>query len=378
MGIRYLSKFSGIGGFELGIQRAYRAAQAKRQIQGTADSDMSGHDEKLMASEPLCVGFSEIDKYAKSIYQKHFKEHRDYGCARSINEKELPDFDMLVGGFPCQAFSVAGRRGGFSDTRGTLFFEIARIAREKQPRILLLENVKGLLSHNKGYTFATILNALDEIGYDAEWQVLNSTDFGIPHNRERTYIVGHLRGTGTRQVFPLRRADAAVIGEHKEATRLIPATVDKVDKQGSVYLHKFNKVNANCLCARDAKGLCRSYNVILESPDIIKTATAGNSRPQRVNTIDRSSVTIAATIGGGGAGTGLYAIPALDKDAYDGCRIRRLTPTECERLQGFPDGWTAEGVTGAISDTQRYKCLGNAVTTNVVEAVASELLECLA
>src|SRR5690606_37494355 len=111
--------------------------------------------------------------------------------------------DLITGGFPCQAFSFAGKRRGFEDTRGTMFFEIARIAKQIEPRFLLLENVKGLLSHDKGRTFAIILSTLDELGYDVEWQVLNSKDFGVPQNRERVFIVGHSRGAGGREVFPI-------------------------------------------------------------------------------------------------------------------------------------------------------------------------------
>src|SRR5690625_4270329 len=111
--------------------------------------------------------------------------------------------DVITGGFPCQAFSIAGQRKGFDDTRGTLFFEIARFASILRPSYLLLENVKGLLNHDSGNTFETILRTLDELGYDAEWGVLNSKDFGVPQNRERVFIVGHLRGASTRKVFPV-------------------------------------------------------------------------------------------------------------------------------------------------------------------------------
>lgn len=172
--MKYLSLFSGIGGFELGI-----------------------------GDRGECVGFSEIDPYAIQIYKRHFPQHKNYGDITKIKPEELPDFDFLCGGFPCQAFSVAGKRRGFKDTRGTMFFEVARIIREKSPRYLLLENVKGLLSHDEGRTFGTILRTLDELGYDAEWQVLNSKDFGVPQRRERVLIVGYLRGEPRPEVFPI-------------------------------------------------------------------------------------------------------------------------------------------------------------------------------
>ncbi len=171
--MKYFSTFSGIGGFELGL---------------------TGHE---------CIGFSEIDKYAVQIYQKHFPKHKNYGNIRDISTDTLPDFNLLCGGFPCQSFSIAGKRGGFDDTRGTLFFELARIARAKRPRYLFFENVKGLLSHDGGKTFDTIIRTIDELGYDCQWQVLNSKNFGVPQNRERVFIVGNRRGTRRPNVFPL-------------------------------------------------------------------------------------------------------------------------------------------------------------------------------
>lgn len=167
MEITYISLFSGIGGFEVGLQN-------------------SKHNFK-------CLGYSEIDKYATSIYSRHFPNHKYLGDATKIETKNLPDFDFLVGGFPCQAFSLAGKRRGFDDTRGTLFFEIARILKDKRPRYFLLENVKGLLSHNKGETFQTILKILSDIGYYVKWEVLNSKDFQVPQRRERVFIKGYSR-----------------------------------------------------------------------------------------------------------------------------------------------------------------------------------------
>ena len=173
--MKYLSLFSGIGGFELGIKQAYEInrntnVQKKREREKTSEGELQKNGKRLhpipsertLSSEdrnnelpnrsidegqPTCIGFSEIDKYAVQTYQKHFN-HKNYGNITTINDKELPDFDLLVGGFPCQSFSIAGKRKGFEDTRGTMFFEIVRIIKEKQPRLLLLENVIGLLSHD--------------------------------------------------------------------------------------------------------------------------------------------------------------------------------------------------------------------------------------
>ena len=311
--MKYFSTFSGIGGFELGIEAAYVDSANRAKNRGSKASQTKGdrkryqkikgadakrgrtgkhdHRSKPRQKPPACVGYSEIDTYAIEVYEKHFI-HKNYGDIRNINPKELPDFDLLVGGFPCQAFSIAGRRQGFADTRGTLFFEIARIVREKQPRLLLLENVKGLLSHNEGETFYTIIATLDELGYDLQWQVLNSKDYGVPQRRERVFIVGHLRGTTRPKVFPL--------GASPEELSEKP-----VPKSGGDGVQTLWKV--------------------------------GDSSRRR-------------------------------RTALGGYTVRRLTPLECERLQGFPDGWT-EG----LSDTQRYRCLGNAVTVNVITAIVERL-----
>ena len=151
------------------------------------------------------VGFCEIDPFARRAYEAIYdtKGELFFEDARKIVPEELPDIDLICGGFPCQSFSIAGKRGGFEDARGTLFFEIARIARVKRPKYLLLENVPGLLSHDGGRTFATILSTLSELGYDVAWQVLNSANFGVPQARKRVFIIGYLgeRSSGEIQAF---------------------------------------------------------------------------------------------------------------------------------------------------------------------------------
>lgn len=304
--MRYLSTFSGIGGAELGIERAYGKTSSPYNALGATPDDRR---KLLQGTEPpkaSCVGYSEIDKYAIQIYERHYPDHRNLGDITKVNAGELPDFDLLVGGFPCQAFSVAGKRQGFADTRGTLFFDLARILEAKRPQNFIFENVKGLLSHDGGRTFATIVCALDELGYCIEWQVLNSKDWGVPQNRERVYIVGHLGGEPARKVFPLVPAVGEGDGEHFTA--------------------------------------------------------AGINNPSRGYEMRRDGLSTCVRATEMGSKNFMYR-----KGDY---HIRRLTPKECERLQGFPDGWT-EGV----SDTQRYKTLGNAMTVNVVEAVISKLYD---
>ena len=350
--MKYFSMFSGIGGFELGIEKAmesinrrknggskeYKARNQRQRFQskkGKATENENRQCDEQLNSKPNkrtfnCIGFSEIDKYTIQTYQRHFPTHKNYGDATKINPEELPDFDMLCGGFPCQSFSIAGKRLGFKDTRGTLFFEIARIAERRKPKILFLENVKGLLSHNNGRTIAVILATLDELGYNAEWQVLNSKHFGVPQNRERVFIIGHLRGKSGKQVFPIGEGQEFF---DKERTRQqgkeqgICGTIDSrygaLRNTGEPYL---------CYSTKDSKMEIKQEYRVYEKEGVVSPIQ----------------------------GTFRKLVKQSD--------IRRLTPIECERLQGFPDGWT-EGV----SDTQRYKQLGNAVTVNVIEAIVRNI-----
>jgi DNA (cytosine-5)-methyltransferase 1 len=308
----YMSLFSGIGGFELGFPLHWQ-----------------------------CVGFCEIDKYASQIYLNRFSRHIQYGDITRINTAELPDFELLCGGFPCQAFSIAGKRRGFEDTRGTLFFQICRIAEDKRPRLLLLENVKGLLSHDQGQTFHTIIRSLDELGYDLQWQVLNSKNFGVPQSRERVFIVGHLRGTPRPQVFPLAENSAARSAKSK------------------------GKESEIATCRSGAKGRPDMTLPFVRVPEATKKGYAEARPGQAINLGYPNSKERRGRVGD--------IARTLDTGMQQytltwGGRVRRLTPVECERLQGFPDGWT-EG----ISDAQRYKCLGNAVTVNVIKAIAEKL-----
>ena len=171
--MKFFDLFAGIGGFRVGLEA-------------------HGHE---------CVGSCEIDKYARKIYGKNFGHEPEYKDVRDIDPKDIQDFDILCAGFPCQSFSLAGNRKGFEDTRGTLFFEIARLVKEKRPSILLLENVKGLLSHDKGETLSRILTILSKLGYQVEYRVLNSKDYGVPQNRERIFITGHLGGSSGSKIL---------------------------------------------------------------------------------------------------------------------------------------------------------------------------------
>lgn len=342
--IRYFSTFTGIGGMELGIQQAYESnnehayigkePEQKERPQGRVRA-ADKHRVQLHTrnrSAPLCVGYSEIDPYAIQIYEKFYPTHKNYGDITAINEKELPDFDLLVGGFPCQAFSIAGKRGGFEDTRGTLFFDLARILREKQPRLCMFENVKGLLSHDQGRTFTTIITTLDELGYDVQWQVINSKNHGVPQNRERIFIIGHLRGTSRPEVFPLGSSDAECAPEANE--------------QGC----------SSTLTGRSAGGQNRRGNYIVQLNEPIHS----NDRVYSPEGISPTLNTMQ-----GGARQPFVALGG------DGSTKNQATNADGVRTSAGIPG-PVDGI--GISDTQRYKTLGNAVTVNVIRDITMRLL----
>jgi len=300
--MRFIDMFCGIGGFRLGLEQAgSQIQQGKQEEQRGQDRDNlsrrgnSGFSERPngQPAEFHCVWANDNDKYACQIYRRHFGEVTEADI-KTVDASAIPDHELLCAGFPCQSFSKAGKRRGFEDTRGTLFFDICRVLRAKRPRLLFLENVRGLLSADEGRTFLIILQSLDELGYDCQWQVLNSKDYGVPQNRERVFIIGHLRGQPRPKVFPL--GEAGQLNETMELT---------------------GEPTTGCLRARGEEDMHSGLNLVSEMEG-----------------------------------------------------IRRLTPIECERLQGFPDNWTA-----GISDAQRYKCLGNAVSVPVIEAIGRQLME---
>ncbi len=363
-----------------------------------------------------CIGYSEIDKYACSVYEKHFEGVKNYGDATRINPDELPDFDLLVGGFPCQAFSVAGKRRGFDETRGTLFFDVARIIANKRPRYLVLENVKGLLTHDSGKTFQTILRVLTDLGYVVEWKIFNSKSFGVPQNRERVYITGRLGGEPRPEIFFVEGAKRGDTGQDSKLKQLVGGSQDQrvYDKNGlSPTLgtmqggNKQPKIIAQNqrreLRIKDDAGSLQAsqsasqFEVVAlaeeRSPEAkelrrkMKAETGKDFSPRRgkllrprtdngvgaLTSSRNDENLIARTIRVGGGGSPHGSKQNWDSYEIDG-QIRRLTPLECERLQAFPDYWTTEGVNGPISDSQRYKMAGNAITTNVAEAVLRRLL----
>jgi DNA (cytosine-5)-methyltransferase 1 len=376
--IKTFSMFSGIGGFEYGLQQ-------------------SKHNFKI-------IGFSEIGEKQISIYLRHFPNHHNYGDASKIQTEELPSFDFLVAGFPCQDFSIAGKRAGLDGTRGTLFFEIARILKDKRPKYFLLENVKGLLSHGHGKTFQTILKILTDLGYIVQWEVFNSK-YWVPQNRERIFIKGYLGRECSGKILSSRRTCSK--DTSKKLNNLIclnkkAAQAQKIyspqgvsptlsacgggdgGKTGLYIVPDNRKIN---VVGNTSPSNYQSARVI--SPEgIARTLTATDYKhPTRIiekkETITRPVLTpdrVNKRQNGRRMkedGEPSFTLTATDRHGvYDGYRIRKLTPVECERLQAFPSNWTKYGKDGElISDTQRYVCCGNAVTTSVITAIVDEMFD---
>lgn len=399
-----LDLFSGIGGFTLGLEQA--------------------------GIKTKWVGFSDIDKYANELYKRRFPNAKELGSIKNVSYESLEGqrLDLLTGGFPCQAFSIAGKRRGFKDTRGTLFFEIERILRDyikngKPIPCILLENVKGLLSHDNKRTFTTIYKVLTDLNYTLELQVVN-TKWWLPQNRERIFIFGRYNGNPSgRKVFPIGFSGQKNNELQEQYTNTLTSRYFGATGGGSYIVESKLNEKKGKLNQIGTLGKDNQANRVYSTDGISKTLTDG---------------------GGGGAKTGLYKVnqigtrldsggvqpyqqdrvydtngisPALSHgksdlivktqaieykilDDYNNkikengicgtitqhcsriargngmkviendSRIRKLTPTECERLQGFPDGWT-EGQ----SDSQRYKQLGNAVSVPVIKAIMEKIYD---
>ena len=408
--IRFIDLFSGIGGFREGLRRA------------------GGF---------VCVGHCEMDPHAERNYRKLFETEGEWYCddARNIRTETMPDFDLLCAGFPCQAFSIAGKRGGFADSRGTLFFEIARLVAEKRPSYFLLENVPGLLSHDKGRTYHTILSTFSELGYHVEWKVLNSKDFGVPQSRKRVYIVGYLDGRCAGKILPLQPPNGAALvqilgggqGERvydpsgvsctltsnsggmgaKTGLYQVGLPIKENTKKGYKMAYPGDSIDlgyanlntrrgrvghqiAHTLTTESQKGTLHFVDI---SPEPLVTDTARCLNTKQDSSIHKHRGEASGVLVEGPRAIltpekakvrqngrrmkepdeAMFTLTATDRHGvvYHG-RIRRLVPRECFRLQGYKDSQIDRMMEG-MSDRQLYKQAGNGVTVTVVEAIGRNL-----
>ncbi|MDH7444945.1 DNA cytosine methyltransferase [Aquimarina sp. 2201CG14-23] len=319
---KFIDLFAGIGGFRMAFQNL----------------------------EGKCVFTSEWDKYSKQTYKANFGEIPFGDITKSETKSYIPDnFDVLCAGFPCQAFSIAGRRGGFEDTRGTLFFDVAEIIKKKQPKAIFLENVKGLRNHDKGKTLATILNVLREDlnYYVPEPQILNAKEFGVPQNRERIFIVGFRKDLGITDF------------QYPEPTNKDVALEDILEKEEvsvKYYLSTtYVQTLKNHRARHESKGNGFGYEIIPNDGTANAVVCGGMGRERNLVLDDRL--------------TNFKPITNISGEVNrEG--IRKMTPREWARLQGFPDDFKI-----IVSDAQAYKQFGNSVAVPAIQATAQEIIK---
>ena len=330
MEYKSIDLFAGIGGIRLGFDNAF-------------------------GEEIKTVYVSEWDEFACKTYRTNFHDNFDIaGDITKVNEKDIPSFDICLAGFPCQAFSMAGRHGGFDDDyhgrcRGTLFLDVVRICDYHKPKVIFCENVKGLTIHDRGRTFKVIKSAFEEIGYTVFEKVLNSKDFGVPQNRERIYLVCFRNDLGvTKFNFP----------EGKECTKTIKDILEDAPIPAKYYLSEtYMQTLINHKARHEAAG--HGFGYVIRDLDGISGALVCGGMGREGNLIiDKRKHSMIPTT---------HIKGEINKDD-----IRKMTPREWARLQGFPDSYKLE-----LADTHIYKQFGNSVTVSVIEAIAKEIREVL-
>lgn len=374
----FIDLFSGAGGFRLGMEQA-------------------GHK---------CVGYCEIDKYARKAYEAYYDTEGEWTAhdVRAADPLLMPDFDCLTFGWPCQDNSVAGKRTGQREgTRSGLLFEATRILRVKKPRYFIAENVPGLFSVTNGRDFYKTIREFADTGYDVQWQVLNTRWF-LPQNRERIFFVGHLGGTPRPQVFPIgeddQLADGAISeGWEKQVVNCIDAGYWKgpdKHRERILIIHRHHGTDGGVRRYIDVSPTLRGHGT--GGPDHVPMVIVTQDRAEmRIHQTEGEVPCLKSRMGTGGNNVPMVIdmkavypnstrgepvktdgeIRTLDHNCNQaislGGKLRRLTPLECFRLQGFPDEFHHKARASRISDTQLYKMAGNAVSVPVVRAIAKRL-----
>jgi len=313
---KFIDLFAGIGGFHLALSS--------------------------LGAE--CVFASEWDKHASETYELNFKL-KPNGDITKISEKEIPNHDILCGGFPCQAFSISGKQKGFEDVRGTLFFDIARIVNQHNPKVLFLENVKNLAKHDDGRTLKTIIKTLEELNYTVYSKIFNASNFGLPQNRERVYIVAFHNSLNSKKFkFPKPTNEPICLENILEDN---PKNA-KIIERNDIEIYKTYTEQSTLF----------GNGVLPNKPIQIGKVNKGG-QGERIYHPMGHAITLSAYGGGVGSKTGLYLVNG---------KIRKLSPRECARVQGFPEEFILNK-----TDTQSYKQFGNSVSINVLQNILLEI-----
>jgi len=292
-----------------------------------------------------CVFSSEWDNFAAVTYKHNFRE-KPAGDITKIDASHILSYDLLCAGFPCQAFSISGKQGGFSDTRGTLFFDIARIAEYHKPKVLFLENVKNLVRHDNGRTLSTIIRVLNEIGYDVFFEILDASDFGIPQSRKRVFFVCFKKEFNIKRFeFPRPKPIPVILKNILESNSKTSEFIIKREDM---------KIKKNSFPKKDI------FGYYPQKPVRIGTINKGG-QGERIYSINGHAITLSAYGGGAAAKTGAYLVNG---------RVRKLSPRECLRLMGFPENFELP-----VPTIQAYKQCGNSVVVPVVKEVFRKVLQ---
>lgn len=314
LGYTFIDLFAGIGGFRIALE----SFGAK------------------------CVYSNEWDKYAQETYKMNFGVVPE-GDITQVDEKNIPDHDILCAGFPCQAFSISGKQQGFEDSRGTLFFDVARIVKEKKPMVVFLENVKNFATHDGGKTLNVVRNTMNELGYSFQYSVLNPVDYGVPQKRERIYMIC-FRNDINREVFTFPRSF-------------------KLNKFVEDFLISDDEVNSLIVDREDLR-LNEKIDINYNSTSTIRVGTVGKGgQGERIYSPKGIAITLSAYGGGVFAKTGGYLING---------KTRRLHPRECARIMGFPDSFKLNP-----NNNQAYKQLGNSVVIDVLQLITKQIGDAL-
>jgi len=359
--MKHGSLFTGIGGFDLGFERA--GMQSAWQI--------------------------ENDKFCNRVLQAHFPEVQRYGDIREIKPSELEPVDVISAGFPCQDLSVAGRRAGLAGERSGLFWELIRILERTLPRWCVLENVPGLLSSNGGRDFALILSALAQCGYFVEWAVLDSQHFGVAQRRRRIFLIGHLGEPPARPVLLIPEGLRGHTAKGRKPGTDVAYSLDarsggaRAKEQQETFIAGSFEQNSmsgrGTLGWKEGSGSLRpvkpqgDHQMIVAQPVIGHQAKGGD--PTMDNYVAGFTASASNTARGDNyrEGSSAPVRPLSKPSIVTELTVRRLTPLECERLQGFPDAWTL--LEDDPPDAPRYRALGNAVTVPVASWIATRIIE---